>query len=216
MKRLARASSFLTLSLGLSACGGASGAGFVTASELPREPRRPDGVVVDPETVLPAPQTAVPSDIGLATLRPPLDERLAREITRAFFRAIATEDLPALASLLTESASFRSPSGGERRGALEVYRARAARFDYFPLVLSTIFDEASVEIYRSTDFGAETSLPVARPHDLEPTDIVLRVPITTTHTQAGRVLGDEILLIVRRDDQGVVRIRAIVEEFLGW
>lgn len=203
------------LPLALAACG-ASSAGFVTASELPREPRRPDGVVVDPETELPASRAVVRSDIGLATLRAPLDERRARELMRAFFRAIATEDLPALASLLTEDASFRSPSGGERRGALEVYRARAARFDFFPLVSAKIFDEASVEAYRFEDFEAEMSLPIARPEGLEPKDLALRVPIATTHTQAGRVLGDEILLIVRRDDQGILRIRAVVEEFLGW
>lgn len=216
MKRIAK----LALPFLLAACGGANASGFSAASELPREPRRPDGVVVDPETKLPPAENEVRSDAKLAILRAPLDDRIAHELLGAFFRALATEDLPALAALLADDASFSPPSGGPKRKALEVYRARATRFDYFPLTRAKIFDEDKVETYRFEDFDAEhglrTAFPTSLREDLRPTDLVLRVPIATTHTNAGRVLGDELLLIVRRDDRKELKIAAIFEDFLAW
>lgn len=206
----------LALPLLLAACGGAKASGHSVARELPREPRRPDGVVVDPETELPRAEDVARSDARLAILRAPLDERIAYELLGAFFRALATENLAALASLLSEDASFTSPSGSPKRKALEVYRARTTRFDYFPLLRAKIFDEDKVETFRFEDFDTDKALPMTRLEGLDPADLVLRVPIATTHTSAGRVLGDEIWLRVRRDERKELKIVAIVEDFLAW
>lgn len=144
-----------------------------------------------------------------------MGERPARELVRAFFHALSTEDLASLASLLTSDATFGTLSGGPKASALDVFRARIQRFDYLPLARAFVYEEARVEAYRYEEFDAKNKLSLARPAGMVPGELVLRIPIATTHTQAGRVLGDEVVLLIRREGERP-RIRAIVEEFLGW
>lgn len=178
-------------------------------------PRRPDGVVVDPSTELPSPEEVASSEAGVATLRSPLAEPAARKLVRAFFRAIVREDLPALASLLTVDASFTAPAGGPKARVLDVYRTRMQRFDYLPLEETRLYDDLRIETYRFDDFDQGWPLPIARPSAMNRADLVLRIPLSITQTSAGRLFGDEIVLVIGREGREP-RIRAVSEEFLGW
>lgn len=177
--------------------------------------RRPDGVVVDPRSELPATAETAQPDGGLVGLRTPVGERSARKVVAAFFAAMTNEDMAALFSLFTSDALFRSSRDGAPIASSEAYRARAQRFDYQALRELPLFDEDRVELYRYDDFDAPWELPVARPPGMGPFDIALRVPMTTTHSSAGRLFGDELVFVVRRDGDAL-RIAGVVEDFLGW
>ena len=177
--------------------------------------RRPDGVVVDPQSELPATADAAEPDAGLVSLRAQVGEKSARKVVAAFFTAMTNEDMATLFSLFTSDALFRSSREGAPMPSSEAYRARAQRFEYQALREVPIFDEDRVELYRYDDFDAPWELPVARPPGMGPFDVALRVPMTTTHSSTGRLFGDELIFVVRRDGDAL-RIAGVVEDFLGW
>lgn len=172
-------------------------------------------MVMDPPSALPSPSETADPEEGVASLRLPLAESSARALSRAFFRAIVAEDMPTLATLVMPDATFSAPSSTPRARVLDVYRARTQRFDYLALAEEAIYEEGLVRIYRFDDFDEETTLAVARPAAMKPGDLLLRVPIVQTETSAGKVFGDEISLVIGQDGNEA-RIRAVVEEFLGW
>lgn len=172
-------------------------------------------MVMDPQTELPSPQQVANVEEGLVSLRAPLPASRTRALARAFFRAIVTEDMPTLASLLMPEASFSSPSSAPKARVLDVFRARTQRFDYRPLAEANLYDDARVETYRFEDFEEGLSLPFARPSAMKPSDIVLRVPISQSETSAGKLFGDEVVFVIGRDGRET-RIRAVMEDFLGW
>lgn len=177
--------------------------------------RRPDGVVVDPRSELPAPVEQGDASQSLVSLKTPVSEKAARKVVATFFVAMADENLPELFSLFTSDAVFRSVRGGTPLPLSEAYRARVQRFDYQALRGARVFDEDRVELYRYGDFDGPLARPLPRPPGMRPSDVALRVPLTTTHSNAGRLFGDEVLFVVRRDGE-TLRIAEVIEDFLGW
>lgn len=189
-----------------------------TAQRSGHEPglrRQPDGVLVDPKSEPPSPAEVAESDAGPIGLRAPISEKSARKLVGDFFAAMTNEELPALFSFFTADSLYRSSRGGAPIGSSEAYRARAQRFDYRALRNAPVFDEDRIELYRYDDFDVAWELPITRPVGMTRHDVVLRVPVTTTHSNAGRLFGDELILILRRDGEAL-RIAGIVEDFLGW
>lgn len=213
MKPLARTS--LVCAVVLLGCGASNWAETARRNGLESRPREPDGVVVDPKSELPSTAEAAESDGSLVSLRTPIGARSARKLVTAFFSAMTGDELPAVFSLFTSDALYRSSKGGAPISLSEAYRARAQRFDYRALRHAPVFDEDRIELYRYEDFDVPWELPIARPPGMARDDVALRVPITTTHSSAGRLFGDELVFLVRRDGEAL-RIAGIVEDFLGW
>lgn len=214
MIRPSNSAEFWPLALLAAACGTTAprGPSFATLTELPEEPRRPDGVVVDPTPELPAAAEAADEGGGIVALKPPLPDRAARAVVAAFMRAIVNENIEALSDIVASDATVAARGRTGAPSLIDHWRARMRHFRYRTLAGEVLYQEADVELYRYEDL--ETPLPgrPLRPPDMIPTDVLLRVPILVVRAGSERVFGDDILFHLRRD-KGRYVIRQLVEDF---
>jgi len=214
MTRRSNQADFWPLALLAAACSSSAPRGptFATLTELPDEPRRPDGVVVDPSPLLPAPADATDKGDGIVALKPPLPDRAARATVAAFLRAVVGENVEALSELVTNDATAAARGRSGAPALLDHWRARLRHFRYRVLANEVLYQEADIELYRYEDL--ETPLPgrPLRPPEMAPSDVLLRVPILVVRSGSERVFGDDILFHLRRDKDRYA-IRQLVEDF---
>jgi hypothetical protein len=214
MIRRSSSSDVWPIALFAAACAGsgARGPAFATLTELPAEPRRPDGVVVDPSPELPAATEAIDKATGIVALKPPLPDRAARAVVAAFFRAVVAENVEALSDLATSDATLSAKGRTGSPSVIDHWRARQRHFHYRALANEILYQDADIELYRYEDL--ETPLPgrPLRPAEMTPPDILLRVPVLVVRAGSERVFGDDILFHLRRD-KGKYLIRQLIEDF---
>jgi hypothetical protein len=214
MIRPSNSADFWPLALLAAACSSSAPRGptFATLTELPEEPRRPDGVVVDPSPELPAAAEAADKVSGIVALKPPLPDRAARGTVAAFLRAVVGENVEALSELAASDATVTARGRTGAPSLVDHWRARMRHFRYRTLAGEVLYQEADVEVYRYADL--ETPLPgrPLRPPDMAPPDVLLRVPILVVRAGSERVFGDDILFHLRRD-KGRYVIRQLIEDF---
>ena len=186
--------------------------------------RHPDGIAVDPLEYTPEPQEMVSAGAGVVALRTPLGAEAAKETTRSFLLAIAQEDLEALRKTMSPDASSINPATRARESSFYFFSRRFGRLDYTYLSNVGFWQEERVELYRAgeaSSLWADTVGPSATPglastssmsDVLEPADIVVRVPLAVPRSSSGQLLGDELLLLLRRSGGRYV-VHRIVEEF---
>lgn len=201
----------LTLTLG---AGCASGPGFATAGSLDAARRRPDGVAVDPTGEPPRAREHAETSDRLVTLRTPLGADRAVDTVSELFRAIVIEDSDGLEALFTREATASNGMPGTSATPLAVlwWQQRFRRLDYTRLAGEPIFREAEIEIYRADD--DVDALPHAAIHleALGETDVVIRLPILTSHAGADRLFGDEMIFWLRREGDRY-KIYRMLEDF---
>jgi hypothetical protein len=205
---------FASLAIVVAACGSRQSTGphFATAKELPEGPRRPDGVVVDPSPELPEATEAGEQASTLVALVPPLPEKSARSVVAAYFRAIVSEDLDALADLATPDANAPNKSRGNAGSIVDLWRGRMRHFRYRTLANEVLYQEADVEFYRYEDLESAAVGRPQRPPEMARSDLLLRVPMLVVRAGGDRAFGEEVVFLLRRD-QDRFRIRQIVEDF---
>jgi hypothetical protein len=201
--------------VGLVGCGGAGGPAFATTSELPEGSRRPDGVAVDPASAPPRAKDVANAEAGLVTLRTPLGTEAVQATVSGFFRAIVNEDMEALEGLFTRDALSLSTNYGPNNSspsAALFWTQRMRRLDYTKLAGEVVFRDAELEVYRAEDALTSSPHPAIRVEALSAGDVVVRVPIATSRVASDRLLGDEVVLWLRREGERY-RIYRIVEDF---
>ncbi len=184
----------LTCALACASCGG-SGA-LETATEMPKTPRRPDGVVLDTPPALPAPaDRAVAS--GIVALREPLADKDVEEVVRAYVRAFEREDLDALVQLLAQDAS---PLGraGTKTQLVDLWRTKMKNFEYQKLAGVEVARVAQIEKHDYDALGVSGG-PL-RPSEMRPGDLYVRVPIATPRVGTDQLFGDILVLLLRREE----------------
>ncbi|MRG97940.1 hypothetical protein [Polyangium spumosum] len=200
---------------GLVGCAGAGAPLFATTSELPEASRRPDGVAVDPASAPPRARDVASAEAGLVTLRTPLGAEAVFATVSGFFRAIVDEDMEALGPLFTRDALSLTTTFGPNNSSPSAplfWTQRMRRLDYTKLAGEVVFREAELEVFRAEDALTSSPHPAIRVEALSAGDVVVRVPITTSRVGADRLLGDELVLWLRRDGERY-RIYRIVEDF---
>jgi hypothetical protein len=185
---------------------------FPTASELPPVPRRTDGVAIDPAPELPPSSDTAMTRDQVAVLRPPLPEKMALAVVSSFFRSVTTEDAEKLAALLTIDATATTRSRSAASPMLDYWRARMRRLAYRKLTAETAYIAAQVEIYRYEDLAVARAGRPVRPPTMMRSDLIARVPIATARAGNDRLFGDEIVFLLRRE-QDNLRIREVTEDF---
>jgi hypothetical protein len=196
--------------------GCASGPGFATAGSLDAARRRPDGVAVDPTGEPPRAREHAEASDRLVTLRTPLGADRAVDTVSELFRKIVIEDSDGLEALFTReaTASNGAPGTGTSATPLAVlwWQQRFRRLDYTRLAGEPIFREAEIELYRAED--DVDALPHAAIHleALGETDVVIRLPILTSHAGADRLFGDEMIFWLRREGDRY-KIYRMLEDF---
>ena len=194
--------------------GCAAGPGFATAGSLEAARRRPDGVAVDPTGEPSRARERAEVSERLVTLRTPLGADRAVDTVSELFRKIVIEDSDGLEALFTREATAGNGSGGTSSTPLAVlwWQQRFRRLDYTRLAGEPIFREAELEIYRAEDSVDALPHPAIRLDALGETDIVIRLPILTSHAGADRLFGDEMIFWLRREGDRY-KIYRVIEDF---
>lgn len=198
-------------------CGASATNTLVTASELPEQRRKPDGVAVDPTSTPPSAKDVATTTEGLMTLRTPVGLDQAFSTIQTFFQAVVAEDADLLGTVLTRDAlntnpgsSSGGPSGSPSATLFWAHRFR--RLDYGKLGGEVIYHENDLEVYRGGDELGLSPHPAVRTDALSPGDVVIRVPIATAKVGTERLLGDEILMWLRRTGNEY-KIYRLLEDF---
>jgi hypothetical protein len=175
-------------------------------------PQRTAGVAIDPTPELPPSSDTAMTRDPVAVLRPPLSEKMVLVVISSFFRSVANEDAEKLASLLTLDATATTKSRSGATPMLDYWRARMRRLAYRKVTAEAAYVAAQVEIYRYDDLTVARAGRPVRPPTMMRSDLVARVPIATARAGNDRLFGDEIVFLLRRE-QDNLRIREVTEDF---
>ena len=188
----------------VASCGG----GWDTATELPKTPRRPDGVAVEPAPALPSVSDHAPAQ-GVVALREPLADKDVEDVVRAYIRGFEHEEPDALAQLLAQDAAPIGRSGGNRQQLIDTWRRRISSFEYQRLSGSEIARYSEIERLTFDAVGAHPTY--MRPPEMRQGDLYVRVPITTPRLNGEQLFGDVVVLLLRRED-GRLKIAGQADE----
>lgn len=192
----------LASAIGALGCGPAGPALFPTGEEGARGQRRPDGVVIDPESSPPAPHDRASAEDGMVTLRSPLGPEVAIETVRELFRRIVARNTDSLSELFTTNATPLSgvPGGyGVPDRAWDWWLQRTRRLDYTKLAGEVLFRESDIEIFRASDAVDSPPHPAIRTETIDESDVILRVTMLAGTNGTDRYFGDTIVFWLRRD-----------------
>jgi hypothetical protein len=170
--------------------------------------RRPDAVVVEPPPAIPN-VTERAEARGVVALREPLGGDAVRDLVLAVMDAWQRESLDQLATLLTNDAGpIESRSRG--RGALvEAWRQRLHTHEYRRLAGTELVRPERIARYDWDDLDAPGS--PARPPDMRPDELYVRIPIEVTRVAGERLFGDTIVVLLRREE-GKYKVAAYGEQ----
>jgi hypothetical protein len=181
----------------------------VTAARAPDAVRRPDGVHVDPPFALPPPSLRAEAVEGVVALREPLSDDAMLAVARAYVAAFVREDLESLGRLLTSDATaLGAKSRASKLALLETFRTRMRNYDYSRLAGASVLDEARLERRAFEEFDPDDR---ARPTEMQPGDVLLRVPVATPAMGGEPLFGSVIVFVLRAED-GETRIAAVAED----
>jgi hypothetical protein len=176
---------------------GCVGAGaFETATEMPKTPRPPDGVVLDTPPALPLAADRAPAS-GIVALREPLADKDVEDVVRAYVRAFEREDIDALVQLLAQDAT---PLGraGTKTQLIDLWRTKMKNFEYQKLAGVEVARVAQIEKHDYDGLGVSGG-PM-RPSEMRPGDLYIRVPIATPRLGTDQLFGDVLVLLLRREE----------------
>lgn len=170
-------------------------------------------MAIDPVSAPPAPVDRANAADGLVTLRTPLGVEVARAVVLELLQRITREDSEGMAGLFTRDALAILPtSSNQTTQAKDWWDQRFRRLEYTKLAGEQVARESEFEIYRAEDSPELPAHASIRTGALGDTDVVIRVPIITNRVGQDRLLGDEMVLWLRREgDQ--YRIYRILEDF---
>ena len=163
---------------------------------MPKTPRRPDGVVLEPPPALPSPLDRAPAS-GIVALREPLADKDVEDVVRAYVRAFEREDLDALVQLLAQEAAPLGRAGAKAQ-LIDLWRTKMKNFEYQKLAGVVVARVAQIEKHTYETLG--TSGGPVRPAEMRPGDLYVRVPIATPRVGSDQLFGDLLILILRRED----------------
>ncbi len=191
--------------LAFAACGGV---GWESATELPKTPRRPDGVALELPAAMP-PVADRAQARGVVALREPLANKDVDDLVRSYLRAFEREDETALAQLLAREASVLGHPGGTSLQLLETWRIRLRAFEYQKLTGLEVARLSQLEEHTYETLGVPGA--PARPAEMRPGDIYIRVPIAVPRIGSEQLFGDVLVLLLRRED-GRLKIAGQADE----
>ena len=190
------------------ACASCVGSGgFETATEMPKAPRRPDGVVLEPAPALPVASDRAAAN-GIVALREPLADKDVEDVVRAYIRGFEREDVDALTQLLAQEAAPLGRAGNKHQ-LTDLWRTKIKNFEYQKLAGVEVARVAQIEKFTYETLGASGAPP--RPTEMRPGDLYIRVPIATPRVGSDQLFGDILVLLLRRED-GRLKIAGQADE----
>jgi hypothetical protein len=178
------------------ACGGVQEAVEAPSAGEP-PPRRPDAVVVEPPAAMPPASTKAPAR-GVVALREPLAGDAVREAVMQVIDAWQRASLEALVATLTGDAGPIEARARGRGPLVETWRQRLRTHEYNRLAGLEVVRPERIEHWAFDELGVP-GVP-ARPAEMRPDEVFVRVPLETTHLGSEKLFEDVLVLVVRRED----------------
>ena len=160
------------------------------------------------------PPPAMPSVVeradtrGVIALREPLGGDALREVVLAVADAWQRESVEQLMALLTNDAGPLEARSRGRATLAETWRQRMHAHEYRRLAGMTLVRVERIERYRWEDLSTPDSPP--RPPEMHTDELYVRVPLEVTRIAGERLFGQELLLLLRREE-GKYKIAAYGE-----
>jgi hypothetical protein len=175
---------------------------------MPKTPRRPDGVALEPPAAMPAPADRAEAR-GVVALREPLADKDVEDVVRAYIRGFEREDDQALIQLLAQEAASLGRNGSTRQQLIEIWRTKMKSFEYQRLAGLEVARVSQIERHTYETLGTPGAPP--RPSEMRPGDTYIRVPIATPRVGSEQLFGDVLVLLLRRED-GRLKIAGQADE----
>jgi hypothetical protein len=169
--------------------------------------RQPDGVLLDPGPLSPAPVARGDAQ-GIVALREPAGEDAVLELIEAFLEGWQRESLDALLSLTAPDAGLLDGPDHGHAALVESWRQRLRAHDYGRLEGADLVRPERIERWEYDELGS--SRGPARPTAMRPGEVLLHAPLEITRVGGERVFGDVVVMILRRQS-GHLRIAAYEE-----
>ena len=167
-----------------------------SASSAP-PPRRPDAVVLEPPAAMPSVLPRAEAH-GVVALREPPGTDSVRDLVQQLADAWEHASLEGLIALLTTDAGALDTRARGRGALVESWRQRLHAHEYARLAGTELFRPDRVERWSYDELGASDA--PARPADMRPDEIILRIPVEVTHVQNEKLFDDFVVLVVRLED----------------
>jgi len=135
---------------------------------------------------------------GVVALREPLGGDAVRDVVQELLDAWQRESLDGLAALLTADAGPIDARGRGRGALVEGWRQRLRAHDYGKLAGAELVRPDRIERYAYDDLDGPES--PARPADMHPGELYVRVPLEVTRVAGDKLFDDVVVLVLRRDD----------------
>ena len=138
---------------------------------------------------------------GVVVLREPLGSDAVRDLVFSLMDAWQSESLDGLAELLTADARPFDAHAPGRDALLEAWRQRLHAHRYNRLGGTDLVRPERIEQWDFDELSPAAALPFpARPREMRPGELYVRVPLETTGVAGEKLYGDVIQLLVRRED----------------
>ena len=170
-------------------------------------PRRPDGVVLEPEALVPAATARAPAR-GVIALREPAGADAVVELVRGLFDGWSRQSLDAMLAFTTADAGLLDGPDHGHAAHVESWRQRLHAHEYNRLAGSEIVRPERIERWDWDELGTPPN--PSRPSGMHAGEVLVRVPIEVTSIAGERVFGDMLTLVLERQ-QGRLRIAAYGE-----
>jgi hypothetical protein len=145
---------------------------------------------------------------GVVALREPLAGDAVRDLVSGLMDAWQRESLEALSSLLTPDAGPFEARARGRAAVVEGWRQRLRAHPYGRLAGMELVRPERIERWDADDFGSADA--PARPPDMRPGELYVRVPLEVSRIAGEKFFGEVIVMLVRREE-GRYRIAAYGE-----
>jgi hypothetical protein len=166
--------------------------------------RHPDGVVLEPPPALPS--ATVRADArGVIALREPRGEQEVQRLVRSLVDGFEHESIEEVMRLFAADAG---PIGGRFHATRDMLardlQMRMGRVDYAQLAGLEVYRKDKIQTFEYDELGGEGE--GARPAEMRPGDLLVRVPIELARLNGERFFPDVLTLLLRSGDKGVLKI----------
>jgi hypothetical protein len=181
---------------------------MASAIDLPKTPRQPDGVILDPEPTVPRAVESAPAR-GVISLKEPLSDAILRGAVDAFFVPFTSHDPDALEGVLSRAARLLDSHGASSFTVVrdELVRRVAA----FKAAGVTRVDVDGIERFDYGDLAQNGAHP--RPPEMRKGDVLVRVHVSLPRLSGDRLFADIVVLVFRWDEEadgpGKARLKVV-------
>lgn len=176
---------------------------------MPKTPRQPDGVLVDPQPAVPESRGRAPA-MGVVTLEPPIGDDALFAVVTKFFDAFSRRAPTGLAEMFVPGDIVPLDTRRSRSEIMQEWEQRNRTTDFSGLRGMEVVRIKQMERFDYTDLSPASSPP--RPQDMEPGDVLIRLPVASPIDQkSGNKLFRDVLVMVLRPMDHTLRIAGVGE-----